>query len=209
MTAINADSKKFEELLPFFVNGTLNLEDKQFMQDYLHKFPALQAQVDFSEAIRSAVKDEHAEPVSDASWQKLLKKYQDFHQKPTLVERFKNICMHWGLSPAFAVVLGLLVAQSAVIFELGLLSTSSAYRGLTTQIEVAPHLRITINPKTDYAQLVDLLRKNGCRVVAGPSETGELWVHLEEPEKLDAIKADLLNSGLIDEVLLLSAGANK
>lgn len=201
MIEMNLERRRFEELLPFYVNGTLSFDDKQFMQEYLNKFPELQAQVDFSESMRSAIKDDSTQPVSNAAWGKLLKKYQEFHKKPTLTERFRTICINWGLSPAFAVVLGLFVAQSAAVLELGLFSTSSAYRGLTTQAEVAPHLKVTINPKTDYAQLVDLLRKNGCRVVAGPSETGELWIHLEEPKKLNVIKVDLLNSGLVDEVL--------
>jgi hypothetical protein len=209
MIEMDIKRKTFEELLPFYVNGTLSFEDKQFMQDYLIKFPELQAEVKFTEALRSAVKDEATQQVSEIGWGKLLKKYQEFHKKPTLIEHLKNACVKWGLSPAFAVVLGLLIAQSAAMLQLGLLTTSSAYRGLSTQTEVAPHLKITINPKTDYSQLVELLRKNGCRVVAGPSETGELWIRLEEPEKLNIIKADLLNSGLIDEVLSTGADADK
>ena len=101
--------KTFEELLPFYVNGTLSFEDKQFMQDYLIKFPELQAEVKFTEALRSAVKDEATQQVSEIGWGKLLKKYQEFHKKPTLIEHLKNACVKWGLSPAFAVVLGLLI----------------------------------------------------------------------------------------------------
>jgi len=206
---MDIERRAFEELLPFYVNGTLNFEDRQFMQDYLTKFPELQAEVKFTQALRSAVKDEATQQVSEIGWMKLLKQYQEFHKKPTFIERLKHACIKWGLSPAFAVVLGLLIAQSAAILQLGLLTSSSAYRGLSTQSEVAPHLKITINPKTDYAQLVELLRKNGCRVVAGPSETGELWIRLEEPEKLNIIQADLLNSGLIDQVLSIVSGADK
>ena len=209
MIEMDFERKTFEELLPFYVNGTLSFEDKQFMQDYLIKFPELQAEVKFTEALRSAVKNEATQQVSEIGWGELLKKYQEFHKKPTLNELLKNVCVKWGFSPAFAVVLGLLIAQSAAMLQFGLLTSSPAYRGLSTQTEVAPHLKITINPKTDYAQLVDLLRKNGCRVVSGPSETGELWIHLEEPKKISVIKADLLSSGLIDEVLSTAAKADE
>jgi hypothetical protein len=209
MIEMDIERRRFEELLPFYVNGTLSFDDQQFMQDYLMKFPELQASVVFVENMRSVIKDISTQPTSHATWGRLLNKYQEFHKKPSLTERLKTICSKWGLSPAFAVVLGLFIIQSTAVLELGLFTTSSAYRGLTTQSGVTPHLKISINPTTDFAQLVDLLRKNGCQVVAGPAETGELWIQLEEPEKLNVIKVDLLNSGLVDEVLLTVPGTDK
>ncbi len=209
MIEMDLERKTFEELLPFYVNGTLSADDIKFMRNYLISYPELQAQVKFSEALRSAVKDEATQYASDAGWDKLLKKYQAFHQKPTLSQRLKILSHNWGLTPAFGLAFSLLIAQSAIMFELGLFAPSSAYRELSTQAAIVPHLKITINPATDYAQLVDLFRKNGCRVVSGPSETGELWIHLEEPEKLLTIKADLLNSDLVDEVLSTASGSDK
>ncbi|MGP1716197.1 MAG: hypothetical protein ACTS9Y_03370 [Methylophilus sp.] len=209
MIEMDPDRRAFEELIPFYVNGTLSPEDKQFMQNYLMKFPTLKAHIDLSNRIRSALEQDTTQLASAVSWQKLLKQYQTLHKKLTLTERFKNICIYLGLTPAFAVVLSLFIAQSAAILQLGILSSSSAYRGLSSPAQVEAHLKVTVNPQTDYAQLVDLLRKNGCRVVAGPSETGELWLQLEAPEKLNTIKADLLNSGLVDEALSIFPGTSQ
>lgn len=200
MIEMDQERKNFEELLPFFVNQTLGAEDLKFMEDYLLRFPALQAQVIFTQYLRDAIKDDVTNHTVDSNWDKLLTGFQEYYKSPSLIERLRKTCKHWGLSPAFGVVLALLVAQSTILLQLGIFSSSAAYRGLSTQATVVSHLKIIANPQTDYAQLVELLRKNGCRVVAGPSENGELWLNLEEPEKLTVIKSDFLNSGLVDDV---------
>jgi len=200
MIEMDQERKNFEELLPFFVNQTLGAEDLKFMEDYLLRFPALQAQVIFTQYLRDAIKDDVTNHTVDSNWDKLLTGFQEYYKSPNLIERLRKTCKHWGLSPAFGVVLALLVAQSTILLQLGIFSSSTAYRGLSTQAAVTSHLKIIVNPQTDYAQLVELLRKNGCRVVAGPSENGELWLNLEEPEKLTVIKSDFLNSGLVDDV---------
>lgn len=200
MIEMDQERKNFEELLPFFVNQTLGAEDLKFMEDYLLRFPALQAQVIFTQYLRDAIKEDVTNHTVDSNWDKLLTGFQEYYKSPNLIERLRKTCKHWGLSPAFGVVLALLVAQSTILLQLGIFSSSTAYRGLSTQAAVTSHLKIIVNPQTDYAQLVELLRKNGCRVVAGPSENGELWLNLEEPEKLTVIKSDFLNSGLVDDV---------
>lgn len=200
MIEMDQERKNFEELLPFFVNQTLGADDLKFMENYLLRFPALQAQVTFTQHLRDAIKDDVTNQAVDTNWDKLLTGFQEYYKRPNLIERLRNICKHWGLSPAFGVVLALLVAQSTILLQVGVFSSSAAYRGLSTQAAITSHLKIIVNPQTDYAQLVELLRKNGCRVVSGPSENGELWLNLEEPEKLTIIKSDLLNSGLVDDV---------
>ena len=208
MIEIDQERKAFEEMLPLYVNGTLDAADIQFMENYLVRFPELEMQVKFSESLRLAIKDEANVYSSDATWEKLHKNFKAFHAKPSLIEQIKIAFANWGLSPAFAVVLGLLVAQSAFIYQAGLFDSSSIYRGDSLKADTSPHLKITINPKTEYAQLAELLRKNGCHVISGPSETGELWINLEDPKKLLQIKADLINSGLIDEAISINQSSN-
>lgn len=202
---INLDQERlrFEELLVFYVNDTLSADDKNFMESYLERFPEHQAQVAFMQSLNMAVNNESHVFDSEPGLTKLLAQYKSLQKEQTLGERLGNLCRKWGFSPAFGLAFGLLVAQTALIFQLGFFTSSVAYRGVSTQSEYIAHLKITIDPKTDYAQLVDLLRKNGCKVVSGPSANGELWIHLQEPEKQDIIVLDLFNSGLVDEVLSL------
>lgn len=203
MIKMDLERRKFEELLPFYVNKTLDSVNVKFMENYLAMYPELQAQVIFTETLSASIKEDVPERSPNHGWDKLLKRYKAFHAKPTFGERLKSFLNEWGLSPAFGLAFGLLVAQSAVMLQYDIFTSGTKYRGLTTQAEIIPHLKIIINPNTDYAQLVDLLRKNGCKVVSGPSENGELWIHLQEPDKLITTKEDLINSGLVDEALSL------
>ncbi len=111
-----------------------------------------------------------------------------------------------GFSPALASVV--VMVQVGVIAALLATQPRPAadaapeviYRGITGQGHEAPDLKLTINPDTDFASLATLLRANGCRIVAGPSELGEIWVVVDDKANLPAIRKSLEESKLIDDV---------
>jgi hypothetical protein len=74
-------------------------------------------------------------------------------------------------------------------------------RGVTSQAQDTPDLKLTINPDADFASLSALLRTNHCRIIAGPSELGELWVVVDDKEQLTEISMALAQSKLIDDVV--------
>src|SRR5215208_4266601 len=48
-----SERARWLELLPFYVNGTLNPADRRWVQEYLQRNPHLQPQLDFEEAVRA------------------------------------------------------------------------------------------------------------------------------------------------------------
>lgn len=111
-----------------------------------------------------------------------------------------------GFSPALAsavaaaqlgIIAVLLIAPPPSIWNQ---SPETAYRGASVQAQEAPDLKITINPEADFASLVSLLRTNQCRIIAGPSESGELWVVVDDKKRLLETRKALEQSGLIDDV---------
>lgn len=110
-----------------------------------------------------------------------------------------------GFSPALAsgvamVQLGVIAALLATHASVSDESPESLYRGAAVQAQVTPDFKITINPDADFASLATLLRANQCRIVAGPSELGELWVVVDDKTSLVAIRKALEESSLIDDV---------
>lgn len=111
-----------------------------------------------------------------------------------------------GFSPALGS--GLAVAQLGIIVALLIAphsgtreqSPETAYRGAPGQAQKASDLKITINPDADFASLVSLLRANQCRIIAGPSESGELWVVVDDKNRLVETRRALVQSSLIDDV---------
>ena len=110
-----------------------------------------------------------------------------------------------GLSPALVsgvamVQLGVIAALLATHATVGDESPESLYRGVAVQAQETPDFKVSINPDADFASLATLLRANQCRIVAGPSEFGELWVVVDDKTSLVAIRKSLEESSLIDDV---------
>lgn len=219
MTQINQDQaslddEKFKELLMFYVNGTLEKDECAFVEHYLQMHPEMQAYVTLHQKIMRAVQgeDEAFEYDGTVARQRLLARIRaDKKQKHGFfeglfgagwAEQWVGNLQRWGFSPALGVVCALMIGQS--VYLVNLQNEASKYRGIVNSVNIVPHFKVTVSPKADFYDLADLLRKNGCNVVSGPSQNGELWVKLDEPAKSKQIKADLLNSGLVDEVISVS-----
>lgn len=75
-------------------------------------------------------------------------------------------------------------------------------RGADVLQQEAPDFKLTVKPGTNFSELVTLLRGNQCRIIAGPSELGEIWVVVDNHARLEEIRMALTQSGLIDEVVV-------
>lgn len=73
-------------------------------------------------------------------------------------------------------------------------------RGADVLQQEAPDFKLVVKPDTDFARLAAVLRANRCRIVAGPSELGELWVVSDDRMQLSKILIELERSGLFGEV---------
>ena len=211
----NQDDEKFKELLMFYVNGTLEKDERAFVENYLQMHPEMNAYVTLHQKIMQAVQgeDEDFEFDEEAARERLLAKVRALkNNKPnTIFERIfsKGLFTHlsgsfqsWGLTPAFGIVFAVLIGQSIILMNIQ--TEASKYRDIANTINLAPHFKVTVSPKADFYALTELLRKNGCSVVSGPSQNGEIWVKLDDPAKSKQIKADMLRSGLVDEVISVS-----
>jgi len=214
MARTNQDDEKFRELIVFYVNGTLENDEHVFVEDYLRAYPEMNTYLEFNQKLMRAIQgeDEDFEYNGSAMRARLndylkSKKQRRIDLLDRLFgtgfnQRFVDGLLSWGFSPALGVVCALMIGQS--IYLVNLQNEASKYRGIVNSVNIAPHFKVTVSPKADFYDLADLLRKNGCNVVSGPSQNGELWVKLDEPAKSKQIKTDLLNSGLVDEVISVS-----
>lgn len=111
-----------------------------------------------------------------------------------------------GVSPALAS--GVVLVQAGLIAALLVTQLPSArngspesiYRGAPGPVQQQADFKLIINPDAGFASLVSLLRANHCRIIAGPSELGELWVVADDRQDLEGIRKSLEASGLIDDV---------
>lgn len=75
-------------------------------------------------------------------------------------------------------------------------------RGADVLQQEVPDFKLTVKPGTRFSELVTLLRGNHCRIIAGPSELGEIWVVVDNHARLEEIRMALTQSDLIDEIVV-------
>ena len=214
-TQQNQDHEKFKELLTFYVNGTLENDERSFVEGYLQAHPEMTGYLTLNQKLMLAIQgeDEDFEFDEEAARKRLLAKVGALKKnKPEpffarivskgLFTQLSGSFQSWGLTPAFGIVFAVLIGQSIILMNIQ--TEASKYRDIANTINLAPHFKVTVNSKADFYALTELLRKNGCSVVSGPSQNGEIWIKLDDPSKSKQIKADMLSSGLVDEVISVS-----
>jgi hypothetical protein len=203
---MSQDSQRFRELLPFFVNGTLNEADQAFIDTYLIQHPEVQAEVDFTQTLRTAVKAVGSVRNENAGLERLLTSIHQSQKvsKTRLLERWQHHCHDWGFTPAFVAMSIIAIIQSAVLLERWQQPIAlSTYRSIP-EATVQAQLKIIINPSANFGDLVILLRQTGCHIVNGPSESGELWLSVDDSNKLAEVSNILQSSPSVADLLIIA-----
>jgi hypothetical protein len=207
---MNQDLQRFRELLPFFANGTLKEVDKAFVAAYLAQHPEAHAEADFTQALRAAVKAVGSERSEEAGLDRLLNNIRQNRRqnKPPLWIRWQLTCRDWGLTPAFAMMSAIAVIQSFALLDLWrqnqTASSLSAYRSIP-EASAQAAIKLIISPGANFGDLVMLLRQTGCRIVNGPSESGELWLALDDKTRLKEVSKLLQSSPGVIDLLIIEA----
>ena len=206
---MSQDLQRFRDLLPFFVNGTLNEADKAFVDAYLLQHPEAQTEVYFTQALRTAVKAVGSERNEDAGLEHLLKDIRQSRKmsKPSFLERWQHHCRDWGFTPAFVAMSVIAMIQSAVLIERWhqeqTSATLSTFRSIPEATAQA-HIKVIINPNANFGDLVILLRQTGCHIVNGPSESGELWLSVNDSNRLVEVSGILQSSPSVADLLIIA-----
>lgn len=195
--------QRFEELLPFYVNGTLDQPDRQFVEQYLAQHGYAQQSLNFTSALHKVVQGIGQHRAADQGLEKLLHEYRLLHPKQSWLDKFQAICKAWGFTPAFAVAATVIAIQTGILLSQQPLPTDTEYRSMPSQVAATPNLKVIVSPKASFADLSALLQQHGCHIVSGPSETGELWLKLDKPEDASKIQKYLLDSGLVDDATVI------
>jgi len=159
--------------------------------------------------IQAVLREERAEIDPDEGLDRFMAAVAVTPQaQPSWWQRLNGWLGDIGFSPALASIV--VMVQVGVIAALLATQPQPAtdrapqveYRsGITSQALEAADLKITVNPDADFASLATLLRANGCRIVAGPSELNEIWVVVDDKTDLLATRTSLEESSLIDDVV--------
>lgn len=196
---------RFQALLPFYVNNTLSIDDRTFVEQYLQEHPDAQAQLKFEQYLIAAMREPVSERADDAGLNALLKSCRQSPKRNSFKERLQDIFSDWGLTPAFAVAAVLVIVQSAMLINLQLnnasdptLSFTQKFRSMLGIESNQQFFKLSIAPNAEYAQVIQLIKDTGCHIQDGPTASGALLLSCPVDE---VVQQQLQSSPLVDDVI--------
>lgn len=197
--------ERFEELLPWYVNGTLGATEREWVEGYLHSYPDAGSELRWHQFLQSGLKENAPVVSPDIGLDEALGRIRQERRAraPDWMERVRGFFSSFRLTPAMATALGIIVLQAAVITSL--LPTSlqpnyaevrSAGRPDTTE---GPLLRVNFKPDAKESEMRLLLISVGGTLVAGPGQLGDYFVRVPT-DKINQALDKLTASGLVDAV---------
>ena len=212
---------RFDELLPFYVNGTLSEADRAYVEDYLREHPAARAELSWYESLQRRLHEDAPPVSSEVGLERALQRIrtegplpQRSRQPaaPTLFERLRDwlssLVPQPMLRPALAVALAVVAVQAALIGSFVSRSDeTSELRALQLRgaaVEKGPYLKLNFKPDAREADIRMLLVEVHGNLAAGPGQLGDYYVHVPE-QQLQAVTDKLAASSIVEAVAVVDA----
>ena len=188
-------NERFQELLPWYVNGTLSDDERRWMDGYLAEHPEARAEHDWFRSLRQRVQ-ETAPAVPETIG--LARTMQLIHgDQPTWSERISAFFGNFGMRPTLALAgLALFAVQSGVILNLlyGEKHETAGWRASgAIEVKEGPVLKLNFKADAKEADIRFLLLSVHGDLIAGPGQLGDYYVRVpagEEQQSLDRLQAN-------------------
>lgn len=189
---------RFQQLIPFYLNGTLSAEDQLFIDDALKNHPELEKYVEFDRRIQKAVLEQSYDFNVSASYAAFRQKLPKQKSVPWWQRRDFNIFQRYA-APLMTVCLVIIVGQSLYIFNHNPLSEIGQYRGLSAGQPKLTEYKLILKPSARFADITGLLQVTHCQIISGPNMHGQLVLGCESNSS--TIQTMLSDSPLVNDVL--------
>lgn len=197
----DADRRRFEELLPFYLTGSLDDEQHRFVVGYLARHPEAKDAMRFAQSMQSVVRGTTSPTDGEAAWQ-LFQARRDAEERPRGWQRLQAWFADMGLSPALAAALAVIVIQATVA---GVHLVSDHRHARTVDVaairSLQPHARLVVPNDVDAEPLLATIHSHEAQVVRSTQadpRTGfyEVYIVIEDPSRLDHLLRSLSDKGL-------------
>lgn len=209
------DQQRFSELLPFYLNQTLDADDKASMEQYLANHPEARLELKFDEFLRDAAKSIKPPRPESERLNELMRRldHEREHSESTAYSGALGTAYAsrlsepgWSSRPVavlmriilWMLVIGLLILGAKYVWDHVISSAS----GETPHSVVGDSgLKLLIKPQAKMEDLVLTLRKVQGSLRAGPNESGEIWISVPQNVTFQQAEKLLQASPVIDSVV--------
>lgn len=206
--------QRFDELLPFYANGTLADDERTFVETWLHEHPKSQAELDWYRSLQRKLLDDVPAVSSEVGLDRAMARIRA-ERAPQAARRaapqaafgerlrsfLASLLPQPVLKPVLAGALAVVVAQAVVIANLsGERDESTEMRAVKpTVVEQGPYLKINFKTDAREADIRVLLVQTGGSLAGGPTQLGD-W-YLRVPEARVGAATDLVKASPIVEAV--------
>ena len=181
---------RFEELLPWYVNGSLGADDRAFVEAYLEQHPEARGELDWYKSLQRRVQENAPAVPATIGLAKAMRLIQG--DRPTFSERVSAFFGNLGMRPAYALAgLAVVAIQSGVILQMMGQAHDNAeeIRALNAKrVDEGPMLKISFSPdakETDIRMLVMQVRGE---LAGGPGQLGDYYLRVPAGSEAQALK---------------------
>ncbi|MEO5697417.1 MAG: hypothetical protein ABIQ60_09835 [Burkholderiaceae bacterium] len=211
-------STRFDELLPFYVNGTLDEADSTWFDAYLREHPGAAAELAWARSLQSRLREDAPAVSSEIGMERALQRIRaqgpaadrERRSAPSARERLRGwvaaILPQPMLRPALAGALALVAVQSTVIVQMvgERADDASQLRSVagSSPFDEGPFLKINFKGEARETEIRLLLVEVHGSLAAGPGQLGDYYVRVA-PDKIAAASDKLRASTVVDAVAVV------
>lgn len=197
MSETKREDDDLEQLLPWYVNGTLTAEEHQAVEAYLARSESARTQAAFLARVREAVRDqEHGSPGAFglARLKTAMAAGEAGRDAKPAPAKSSPTTQRWRMVAAAAGVV--VMIQAGLLFES---FQQPAYQPLGAA-DTAP-IQVSFRDEASAGQIGALLAELGASIRSGPGSLGIYRLALEEgAASVDEVVAALRAAGIVEDV---------
>lgn len=216
-----ATTNRFDELLPFYVNGTLAEADREWVDAYLREHPQAAAELESCRTLQTRIRADVPAVSSEVGLERAIARIRREGPAPQLVRRaappsrwerlsqwLSTLVPQPVLKPAFAAALAVVAVQGVVIVQMVAErdDESSLIRSMPPAgvVEPGPYLKVNFRSDAREADIRLLLVEVHGSLAAGPGQLGDYYVRVPA-SMADAVAGKLKASAIVDAVAVVDA----
>ena len=199
------ERQRFSELLPFWINDTLDEANLRWIEGYRLQHPETQSEIEFLTHLQASSQTMMSKVPEPERLKNLLDEWQFSRRAPFLHGRLSGVMRLQVLLPVAPVVMVVALCLFLLVSEMGATGLKLAYRGERRECASSAHaMRVVFNPEARHFDVVLLLRELELTARQGPSETGEFWLSLPPGRSAQEALTRVVASALVEQAIVLN-----
>jgi hypothetical protein len=212
---------RFDELLPFYVNGTLSDTDRSWFESYLREHPQAAGELNWCRALQTKLREDLPPVSSEVGLERAMQRIRSERPAPQAARRaaapsvgerlrdwFASLVPQPMLRPAFAGALAVVALQTVVIVQMAgeRADDASQMRAVpgSSVVEQGPYLKVNFKGEAREAEIRMLLVEVHGSLAAGPGQLGDYYVRVPA-QQIAAVTGKLQASAIVDGVAVVDA----